>query len=101
MHPDIVSMKTDEARGRVLEIVLQHGEKDEEFEQLVASERGPGVAEIQDAVALAKLAELVDELRTQVADEVVALRQQVARLADELYETKTTKKSTTTKRSKS
>jgi hypothetical protein len=81
MHPDLVATKKDEAHAKVLEVVLKHSAKDEEFEQSVAGEGGPGVAEVRDAKALAKLAELVDQL----------------------YEAKTTskaKKSTTTSKEK-
>lgn len=62
MHPDLVATKKDEAHAKVLEVVLKHSAKDEEFEQLVAGEGGPGVAEVRDAKALAKLAKLVDQL---------------------------------------
>jgi hypothetical protein len=78
MHPDVVAAKQDEAHAKVLEVILKHSAKDEEFEQLVAGEGGPGVAEIRDAKALAKLAELVDEL----------------------FEARTTKKTTPTRKGK-
>jgi hypothetical protein len=81
MRPDLVATKKDEAHAKVPEVVLKHSAKDEEFEQPVAGEGGPGVAEVRDAKALAKLAELVDQL----------------------YEAKTTskaKKSTTTSKEK-
>ncbi len=78
MHPDVVTQKKDAAHSTVLAVVHKHSEKDAEFEQLVSGEGGPGVAEARDALALAKLAELVDEL----------------------YEIKTTKKSAASKTKK-
>ena len=65
MHPDLVATKKDEAHAKVLEVVLKHSAKDEEFEQPVAGEGGPGVAEARDAKALAKLVDQLYETKTR------------------------------------
>jgi hypothetical protein len=103
MHPDIATTRVAEAHAFIAEVVE---EGDSEYAERVremntATGLSTPAVNVHNAEALAALAAEVVETKQQVADEVVALRQQVTRLADELYETKTTKKPTTTKRSKS
>jgi hypothetical protein len=62
MHPEITARKKAEAFAKVFEVAARHGGDDPEFEQLAHSPSGPGVEEVKNAKALAKLAEMVDEL---------------------------------------
>ena len=78
MHPDVAAPKITEAHGEVIAVVERLGVVDEELATLVAG-GGPEVDRVVNAKALAALAKAVEEL----------------------YETKTTKKSAASKTKKS
>lgn len=64
MHPDIAAARKAQALEKVVDVALKHSDENAELEQLASGEAGPGVDEVRHAVALEKLAQLVDELFT-------------------------------------